>query len=256
MNILLTNDDGILAEGITRLAKALNAVAKVYIVAPNDQRSACGHGITLGKYMTMEEMNLPYAAGAIAVGGTPADCVKLGLYLLRKSGVVIHKVVSGANHGLNLGTDSLYSGTVSAAVEGAINGRPSIAVSIGSKSPTEFEAACKITLTALEFPLDIHGASVALNINIPHRPWEEIKGVKVTRLGVMDYEEIYDEAGSEDGLRQYIYAGKALFEDNQLPGTDIEGFKAGNITVTPLHFDLTEHIGLNKLSEYVRSGAV
>ena len=250
MNILLTNDDGILAEGITALAKALSAVAKVYLVAPRDQKSACGHGITISRYMTAEEMNLPYAAGAIAVDGTPADCVKLGLYMLEKSGVSIDKVVSGANHGPNLGTDTIYSGTVSAAVEGAMNEIPSIAVSIGSKSPTEFNAAGKIAVMAAEMPLDIHGRSVTLNINLPHRPWEDIKGIKVTKLGIMAYEELYDEAESADGLRMFAYAGKAVFKDGLLADTDIEGYKAGYITITPLQFDMTDHEGLSRLSEF------
>ena len=254
MNILLTNDDGILAEGITAIAVALSTIARVYVIAPKEQRSASGHGITIGKSMTVEEMHLPPAVRAFAVDGTPADCVRMGLYMLSKSGVKIHKVVSGANHGMNLGTDTLYSGTVSAAVEGAMNGKPSIAISVCASLPTDFDAACKMAKIAVNLPADVHGTSTALSINLPHRTWKEIKGMIVTRLGVMEYEEIYHENSddaSKHNMRKFTYAGKAVFNNSLLSGTDIEGCRAGYITITPLQFDLTDHGKLNRLSERI-----
>jgi 5'-nucleotidase len=250
MNILLTNDDGILAEGITAMCEALSSIAGIYIFAPKDQKSASGHGITIGKSMTMEEMNLPPAVRAFAVNGTPADCVRLGLYFMEKAGVTIDKVVSGANHGLNLGTDTLYSGTVSAAVEGAMNGKPSIAISVGSVTPTDFTVASRIAVMAANLPADIHKASVALSFNIPHRSYEEIKGIRVTKLGVMEYEEIYTEKEIAENLLEFVYAGKPVFKNSLLPGTDIERYCAGFITVTPLHYDLTDHQNLDRLHEY------
>ena len=254
MNILLTNDDGIMAEGIAAMSAALSTIANVYVVAPKEQKSASGHGITIGKNMTVEQMSLPPAVRAFAVDGTPADCVRMGLFMLNKSGVIIHKVVSGANHGMNLGTDTLYSGTVSAAVEGAMNRKPSIAISVCTSQPTNFEAARKMVIMAVELPLDIHGASTALSINIPHRSWEEIKGIVVTRLGVMEYDEKYYEINkdvSKDNMREFSYNGKAVFNNSILPGTDIKGSREGYITITPLHFDLTDHTSLNRLSECI-----
>jgi len=248
MNILLTNDDGILADGIIALSKALSQVADVYIFAPKDQKSASGHGITIGRSMTVEEMDLPPAKHAYAVGGTPADCVRLGIYFLEQSGVVIDKVVSGANHGLNLGTDTLYSGTVSAAVEGIVNKKPSIAISLGAVAPTDFTMVSKIAVMAANLPPDIHDASAALSFNIPHPP-REIKGIRVTQLGRMDYKEVYTEKEAEGNLRAFVYSGKPVFDDNLLPGTDVEGYVAGYITVTPLQFDLTNYLYADKLRE-------
>ncbi|MDR0424231.1 MAG: 5'/3'-nucleotidase SurE, partial [Clostridiales Family XIII bacterium] len=135
MNILLTNDDGIDALGLLRLAEALRGVADIYVCAPREQKSATGHGITVIKRLDFREVEYPGAARAIEIDGTPADCVKVGLYRLKQDGIFIDKVFSGINHGSNLGTDTLYSGTVGGAMEGALNMKPSVAVSVDARCP-------------------------------------------------------------------------------------------------------------------------
>ena len=141
MNILLANDDGIDARGIHELADALKGLGDLYISAPDSQRSASGHGITVSQPITVTETTFPGATGAFRMSGTPADCVKLGVKLLQKEGIKIDMVFSGINHGGNLGTDTLYSGTVSAALEGTICGIQSVAVSVNSHEVKTFEYA-------------------------------------------------------------------------------------------------------------------
>ncbi|GHU50061.1 5'-nucleotidase SurE [Clostridia bacterium] len=250
MNILLTNDDGIMAEGIKAIAEALNEIANVYIFAPTEQRSASGHGITINKSIAVEEMKLPYAKRAFAVDGLPADCVKLGNIIMEKDGIQIDKVVSGANHGMNLGTDTLYSGTVSAALEGVICGKPSVAISVGARWPTMFETACRMAVMAVNLPGEIFGKGTALNINVPHLSAEEIKGIRITKLGLMEYDEAFREEEPEGGLRKFFYGGRPLLDYDLTLDVDIAGHRAGFITITPLKIYLTEEELLNKLESY------
>ena len=128
MNILVANDDGIQARGIAELAKALSKAGNVYVAAPNSQRSASSHALSVNDEITMKKIDFEGATMAFEVGGTPADCVKLALYVLRDKGIDIDVVYAGINHGGNLGTDTMYSGTVSAAAEGLFNGLPAVAV--------------------------------------------------------------------------------------------------------------------------------
>lgn len=148
MNILVTNDDGINASGICSLAEALSKVADVYVCAPHTQRSAAGHGITVSKPIEVEERTFARAAKAYAITGTPADCVKIGTKILREQDIKVDMVFSGINLGGNLGTDTLYSGTVSAAIEGSLCGIPSVAVSVNSHEATHFELACELAVNA------------------------------------------------------------------------------------------------------------
>ena len=127
MNILVSNDDGIKARGLAELTKALSKKGSVYVCAPNSQRSASSHALSVNNEITMKKIDFDGATMAFEIGGTPADCVKLGLYVLRKMGIDIDIVYSGINHGGNLGTDTMYSGTVSAAAEGLFNGLPAVA---------------------------------------------------------------------------------------------------------------------------------
>jgi 5'-nucleotidase len=255
MNILLTNDDGIMAEGIRAIGEALNEIANVYIFAPSEQRSASGHGITINKSIGVEEMKLPYAKRAFAVDGLPADCVKLGSIVMEKEGIHIDKVVSGANHGMNLGTDTLYSGTVSAALEGVVCGRPSVAISVGARWPTMFDTACRMAVMAVNLPGEILGQGTALNINVPHLPYDEIKGIRITRLGLMEYDEVFREEESDGGLRKFYFGGRPLLNLDLPPDVDIAGHRAGWITITPLKIYLTEEALISPLESYFSSGA-
>ena len=183
MNILVANDDGIQARGIKELAKALSQVATVYVCAPESQRSASGHGITVSKPIIIEEDEFEYAEYALKISGTPADCVKIGMRSLEQKGIKVDMVFSGINHGGNLGTDTLYSGTVSAAMEGSLLGVPSVAVSVNSHEAEYFEYACELAVEAVKKAYDKMSPKTVLNINTPNLPKEEIKGLRFTTLG-------------------------------------------------------------------------
>ncbi|MDR0570242.1 MAG: 5'/3'-nucleotidase SurE [Clostridiales Family XIII bacterium] len=251
MNILLTNDDGIEAEGIAALAEALGAVADVYVFSPKEQKSASGHSITISKPIEVREVASPFAVKSFAVDGTPADCVKLGCIIMEKLGAPADKVVSGANHGMNLGTDTLYSGTVSAALEGALCGKPSVAVSVGHRWPTIFEVARRMAVWAALLPLSALGAGEALNINVPHLPLEDVKGIRATRLGRMEYEEAFREEESRDGARSFYYAGRPSLREGLPLDIDIAAHRAGWVTVTPLMVYLTDSRRLEGLGALV-----
>jgi 5'-nucleotidase len=188
MNILITNDDGINADGIIELAKAIKSIGNVYIVAPDSQRSATGHSITIHNPIMVKEAFIDEDIKAYAISGTPADCVKVGIEALFKD-VEIDLVLSGINNGSNLGTDVVYSGTVSAAIEGLIQNKPSIAVSYNEfnvSKETYTEAAKYIVeiVNNLKNNMDIFNDCI-LNINIPNK---EVRGTKVTILGERKYE--------------------------------------------------------------------
>ena len=198
MNILISNDDGVNARGLRELIRALHeeAGAKIYVCVPDGQRSASGHGITMNKPITVAEANLEHVELAYMTSGLPADCVKVGMEFLRRAGIHIDVVYSGINHGGNLGTDTLYSGTVSAAVEGSLCGKPSVAVSVDSHQAEHFDYACQLAVNAakaLEKQIENGTADhrVVLNINTPNKPREEIKGLRYTKLGPREYEEIF-----------------------------------------------------------------
>ncbi|MDD2189294.1 MAG: 5'/3'-nucleotidase SurE [Eubacteriales bacterium] len=252
MNILVANDDGINAKGIKELTRALSQVANIYVCAPHMQRSACGHGITIGKPIVMREVEFPNAKKAWEFTGTPADCVKLGLKMLTEQGVKIHMVCSGINHGGNLGTDTLYSGTVSAAIEGCICGLPAIAVSVNDHFPLTFEAACDLAVRTVKAATGRINSNTVLNINVPNLPVSEIKGMKVTRLGAREYEEWFEPKNGENGEMEYWYSGiPVVYED--LPGDiDVIAMQDGYASITPLHYDLTSY----KLIEEVKSWGI
>jgi len=259
-NILVVNDDGIDAAGVHKLAEALAEVGNVYVCSPHKQQSATGHGITIRKLVYFEDIPFKEAKKAISMEGTPADCVKMGLELFRKQGVEIDMVFSGFNHGMNLGTDTLYSGTVSAAVEGAICGLPAAAISIGSnlsfhKLPVHFDSAMKIAAQIatsdlfekriserpMEFDVNfIHDEHVILSVNVPDLPADEIQGVKICPLSYRAYDEWFNEK-TEDGRKGYHYAGAPLpFGEAEAHESDVIANQLDYITVTPLHFDLTD----------------
>lgn len=241
MKLLISNDDGIFAQGIGELARALAQVAEVYVCAPDSQRSASGHGITVSGPILVEEVEFPGVKKALSCSGTPADCVKLGLSILEREGIRIDMVFSGINHGANLGTDVLYSGTVSAAIEGILSGVPAVAVSVNNHQPKHFEAAAKIAVNTFLAVSDKLDSSTVLNINIPDLPEEEISGIRYTTLGMREYAEEFEERQGPNGKKAYGYAGvPVMYQD--LPETvDVIADQDGFISITPLHYDLTNH---------------
>jgi 5'-nucleotidase len=257
MRVLLTNDDGIAAEGLQRLRRALLEVPGIdlAVIAPDGDRSAVGRGITTRRALSVERIDFGDGTHGYATDGTPVDCVRLANLGLIE-GWKPDLVVSGINHGANLGDDVTYSGTVAAALEGMILGLPAIAVSQQSqKREMDFRAgkvftfdhAARFTARLVErlgeIPLP---ASTMLNVNAPGG---EPAGVEVTKLGKRIYRDQLQDEGHdpENGRRRYyIYGSEPDYEDE--PGSDLNAVAAGRISVTPMHLDLTQHDGIGPLT--------
>ena len=248
MNIFVTNDDGIDAEGLINLVSALSEVADVYVGAPNEQKSASGHGITLGRPISVEEVSFANARKAFCIAGTPVDCVKIGLDLFQKEGIVFDKTFSGINHGSNIGTDTLYSGTVAAAIEGMLSGIPSVAISLNSRRPKYFEATREMAVKLAMLDFGTIEKNMVLNVNLPHLPTDEIKGVKIIGLGYREYDDWCQKKIGDDGSIGYEYAGKPIHDDKLDSDTnDVGAFQEGYATITPLQYDLTNYNLIEKV---------
>ncbi len=257
MKLLISNDDGIFALGIKTLADTL-AIAghEVIIVCPDRERSATGHGLTLHDPIRAEEVTGIFhpSIKAWSCSGTPADCVKLALGALLDS--FPDFVLSGINHGANLGTDVLYSGTVSAAMEGTIEGIPSIAFSLTSFTSKDFTAAAEFArILMAHFEREPLAAPMLLNINIPAVTAAEIAGVKITRQGVRRYFDSFQKRVDPRGKTYYWLAGEVLQDVDQpdhlhLPPeieTDVQAIKRNYITIVPLQFNLTDPAAVQDL---------
>lgn len=250
MRILISNDDGIRAPGINALREALESIGEVFVAAPDRPRSATGLGITIHKPLRAEEVTFPGSkARCYAINGTPSDCVKLAIQALMP--VKPDIVVSGINLGPNLGTDVLYSGTVSAALEGVINDVPSIAVSLASWDCLDFGYAALFTARLAELVVNKGlPEETLLNVNIPvTTDCQKPSGVKVTRLGKRRYENIFEKRRDPRGKTYYWMGGEVLDVLSE-PGTDIAVIKKGDISVTPLLFDVTDNIFINLMQEW------
>jgi 5'-nucleotidase len=252
LHILLSNDDGIHAPGLAALANSLKQIGKVTIAAPDRERSATGHAITV--YYPLRVRQVPYADDitAYAVDGTPADCVRLALEALIPADDPCTLVVSGINKGVNLGTDVIYSGTVSAAVEAAVMTLPAIAVSMvdDRQSALPWQSAAQITsqivLATVKRKID---ADTVLNINIPALPYHQIKGVQVTRLGMRRYKDGVHKREDPSGETYYWRAGTAVDIEGQ-EGTDAQAVSAGYVSLTPIHLDMTHYPSLSRLESW------
>ncbi|MEL7037045.1 MAG: 5'/3'-nucleotidase SurE [Cyanobacteria bacterium J06592_8] len=256
MKLLVSNDDGIFAQGIRSLANHLAEVGhEVIVVCPDQERSATGHGLTLHQPIRAEKVESVFHPNvqAWACSGTPADCVKLALFGLLDT--MPDLVLSGVNHGPNLGTDVLYSGTVSAAMEGTLEGITSVALSLGSYSAREFEGAVhfaeRLVKQIQDQPLP---QPLLLNVNIPAIPESEIVGVAITRQGIRRYIDTFEKRVDPRGKTYYWLAGEVL-EDIEEPQdllnsnvpTDVQALRDKYITVTPLQYNLTNTFGLKEL---------
>ena len=267
-NILVVNDDGIEALGVHKLAEALSEAGDVYVCSPHIQQSASGHGITIGRLVYIADAAFEEAKHAISMEGTPADCVKIGLEVYRDRGLEMDMVFSGFNHGMNLGTDTLYSGTVSAAIEGALCGLPSAAMSICSngsyhRTPVHFGTAMKLAkkIAGSEFFTGrakkdpkasglnfIHQEHIIFNVNIPDLPSLDIKGVKICPLSYRAYDEWFQEKVDGAGRIGYHYSGMPeVVGEADADESDIIANSLGFATITPLHFDLTDRRALRAL---------
>ncbi|NLD19618.1 MAG: 5'/3'-nucleotidase SurE [Clostridiales bacterium] len=250
MKVLVANDDGIKSRGIYELVKALSAKADVYVVAPESQRSASGHGITIAKPIRVEKVEFDNARLAYQISGTPADCVKLGMEILSKENIKVDMVFTGINHGGNLGNDTLYSGTVSAALEGSICGVPSVAVSVCSHQAEYFDYACELAAECLEKAKGKLAPETVLNINVPNLPKDEIKGLRYASLGKVEYREFFDVEELESGKRQYLYGGEPIAVTGLPETTDVMSMQEGYATITPLHSDLTDYSLINEVRKW------
>ena len=246
MKILVSNDDGYLATGINVLTDALLRVADVVVVAPDRNRSAASSSLTLHTPLRVTEV----AKNRYKVDGTPSDCVHLAL-----TGFLEHEpdlVVSGINHGANLGDDVIYSGTVAAALEGRFLGLPTIAVSLVGQNLKHFAAAARVASELVQ-KIDRTGVApdLVLNVNVPNRPYDELKGVQATRLGFRHKSEQILKDSDPYG-RAIYWVGPAGDGQDAGEGTDFHAIEQGYASVTPLRVDLTRHESVPVIADWLR----
>ncbi|RQD67194.1 MAG: 5'/3'-nucleotidase SurE [Tindallia sp. MSAO_Bac2] len=241
MHILITNDDGIYAPGIKSLINALKQIGRITVAAPDKERSATGHAITMHSPIMAKSIDkYGEEIKAHAVSGTPADCVKLALDMFIKDDWP-DIVVSGINNGPNLGTDVIYSGTVSGAIEASMMGVPSIAISMSDHRFISFEDAAAFTskMVCKVFECSITSSPI-FNINYPVCKPGEVKGAKITKLGIRKYRNNFIHREDPRGNRYYWMAGE-LEDLPQDDNSDIVAINNNYISITPLQFDLTHY---------------
>lgn len=250
MKILVSNDDGVLAPGIHALVKELSAIGECDVVAPDRNRSGASNSLTLTRPIRVKQLD----NGFHSVEGTPTDCVHLAVtgFINPVSDIV----VSGINDGANLGDDILYSGTVAAAMEGRNLGLPAIAVSMVGDNIQHYETAAKIAaelvLKLVATPLP---AKTILNVNVPDLPYEQIKGIQVTRLGARHNAEPMIKEIDPRGNPIY-WVGPPGLEADAGPGTDFFAVNQGYVSMTPLQLDMTHYKVFDQLSLWVSSAGI
>jgi len=249
MKILLTNDDGIYAEGIRALYLALAELGDLTVVAPDAERSAVGHAITLSDPLRVKEVNRGGKFFGYAVTGTPADCVKIAIRAILKERPDI--VVSGINLGPNVGYSVLYSGTVSGATEGAILGIPSIAISLGTFEKPDYSYAAKFAKKMVTLVMENKGLpqGTLLNINIPAVPQDRIKGVRIVKQSKRAIEERFDKR-EDPRKRTYYWLTGEVIESDGMDDADIETLSNNYISITPIHCDMTDYEFMSILKEW------
>ncbi|HHL38884.1 MAG TPA: 5'/3'-nucleotidase SurE [Deltaproteobacteria bacterium] len=238
--MLISNDDGIRSEGIRALARVMKRLGRVYVVAPDRERSAASHSLTLHRPLRVERVG----PSMYAVDGTPTDCITLAVHGLLKDKRP-DLVVSGINKGPNLGEDVSYSGTVSAAMEGTLLGVPSIAVSLAARERFDFSAAADFSASVAEKVLE--GGlppDTLININVP--AGDKVKGSRITRLGKRVYGDVIIEKTDPRGRKYYWIGGDMLHWEGG-DDTDFAAVTGGYVSITPLHLDLTNYAAIDEL---------
>ncbi|MDW7549526.1 5'/3'-nucleotidase SurE [Pseudoalteromonas sp. McH1-7] len=245
MKILLSNDDGVHAKGIAILYQALSQIADVTVIGPDRNCSGASNSLTLLNPLRATTLD----NGFISVNGTPTDCVHLGVSKLTDE--LPDLVVAGINNGANLGDDTLYSGTVAAATEGRHLGLPAIAVSLCSKNEAHYETAAHVTIEIIKklanHPLP---KDQIININVPDIPLDELKGIKVTRLGARHKADTMTEQIDPWGRSVYWY-GTLGRESDAGEGTDFHAVNNGYAAITPLKVDMTAHESLDAVASWL-----
>ena len=247
MKILISNDDGVHAPGLSILAKALSQIAEITIVAPDRDRSGASNSLTLQYPLRLRYLD----KGIISVQGTPTDCVHLALTGLLGKDKIPDMVVSGINAGSNLGDDVFYSGTVAAAMEGRFLGIPAIAFSIAGGEPMYYSTAAEVAkrLVTLLYEKPIPAKTI-LNVNIPDIAFEDLKGYEVTRLGTRHNADRM--MPSQDPRGHTIYwIGSSGKEDDAGKGTDFYAMSQQQVSITPLQLDLTHHSAREQIENWI-----
>ncbi|NWF94169.1 MAG: 5'/3'-nucleotidase SurE [Syntrophaceae bacterium] len=245
LKILVTNDDGVHSEGIATLAKALREVGEVWVVAPDREKSAVAHSLTLHRPLRVEKIK----RNCYAVDGTPADCVYLGVNVISPGRPQL--IVSGINKGGNLGDDVTYSGTVSAAFEGTLLGIPSFAISLVSRSNFKFHTAARFAVRVARYIIEKGlPKDTFLNINVPNLDEKEIKSYKITRQGRWTHNgsgviEKVDPRG-----KKYYWIGSEQLVFEKTGDTDFDAVSNSYISITPLHLDLTNYSSIQELRRW------
>lgn len=243
-NILLSNDDGIFAEGIQCLSGALSQIANVYVVAPDRDRSGASNSLTLANPLRAKK----HGPNQYSTNGTPTDCVHMAVTGMLD--VKLDMVISGINRGANMGDDILYSGTVAAATEGRFLGLPAIAVSLAGENPEHYATAAEfvkrfvVQLTNTTLPV-----STILNVNVPNVPYNEVSGVQITRLGYRHLAEPVVKCNDPRG-REIFWIGRPGKSDDDELGTDFHAIKHRYVSVTPLKIDLTHYDAMDQLTDW------
>ena len=250
LNILISNDDGIFALGVRTLADTLaDAGHQITVVCPDRERSATGHGLTINHPLRVDQVTSMFHSqvSAWSCSGTPADCVKFALSAVMEKRPDF--VLSGINHGPNLGTDVLYSGTVSAAMEGTLDGIPSIAFSLADWNYDEFQVAADFAVKLVDkLQVEPFPQAPLLSVNVPAIAESEIAGVVITRQGLRRYIENFEQRFDPHGKSYYWLAGEIIEDvpqpdDPNLPAhilTDVQAIRDRYITITPLQYNLTD----------------
>ncbi len=250
MRILVSNDDGYFAPGLIALAEELKKVADVVVVAPERDRSGASNSLTLDRPLVVKQAS----SGVLSVNGTPTDCVHLAVTSLLDYQPDF--VISGINHGTNMGDDTIYSGTVAAAMEGFQLGIPSIAVSLASKQAGHFPDAARIARELVEKlrdrPFD---SAILLNVNIPDIPYARFDGIEVTRLGRRHKAEGIVKTTNPRGQTVY-WIGPAGDAQDAGEGTDFNAIARNRVSVTPLQIDLTQYDQAKKIRDWLGVSAV
>ncbi len=245
MLALLTNDDGFEAEGLQRLAKEIGRLCDVLIVAPHVDQSASGHSLTLQRPLRINKVKPDF----YSVDGTPTDAVMVALYGILENGRKPDILISGINRGSNMGDDVTYSGTVSAAFEGAILGIPSIAISSVPTEEIDYAAMARFSRKLAKKVLE-RGLPkfTLLNVNMPNPPKNGYRGVQITRLGKRVYRDIVVESIDPRGKKYYWIAGEPDWTDFEQ--SDYSATKAGYVSITPLKMDMTDYTFREELASW------
>ncbi len=246
LRILVSNDDGVYATGLSTLATALKEIAEVHVVAPDRNRSGASNSLTLSVPLHVKHLD----SGMISVEGTPTDCVHVAITGLLQE--TPDMVVTGINEGSNLGDDVWYSGTVAAAMEGRFLGFPAVAMSLVGEHLLHYETAARVARVMIEqLAADPLPSSTILNVNVPDVPFVDLNGFEVTRLGTRHCAEPTIKQIDPRGHPVY-WVGPAGAEEDSGPGTDFYAVRHRKVSITPLRIDITHYEAFDQLSNWVQ----